>query len=430
MNRPATVACDDKHAPAPLWDRFLILACGVAITAYFAALTLVPNIYAYAPAAVLLLALASFRWKQLVRNVDRPTRWFIAAMVAHFAIQALLVTGHGDNVSDYDLISRFLLAIPVLLFVSHYAPGPGWIFSAAAVGGIGAGGYALYAELALSIHRTEAFDNPIHFGVGAMTSVLISLAALPWAWEQRWRWFWIALLLGGAAGGLAASLLSETRSVWLALPFASLVSLWWGRHGLLARPKRMLAVVVLVAIAGLAVTSSQIVKTRYDQAVQEVVGYFEKGHGHTSVGARLDMWKGGWIAFSTHPLTGIGAKGYDRLETKLVDTGVIDPYPATFRHLHNQFVDYAAKGGLLGLASYVFLLVVFFRVFYRFSKSEDPGLRSLGLAGALLLVGHIVFNQTQSLLERNIGVMMFLFAFVFLWGALQRRRRSLEEQRQ
>lgn len=39
---------------------------------------------------------------------------------------------------------------------------------------------------------------------------------------------------------------------------------------------------------------------------------------------------------------------------------------------------------------------------------------------------HGAVNLTQSMLERNIGVMMFLFVVVFVWGTLKAEERADE----
>lgn len=396
------------------WLSFLGLA------SYLLFYVLVPDAYAFGPALILLLALLSFHWKKLLVGIDSESMALIGVLCLFFLGQALTLTLHGEDVSEFDLSTRYVAAAIVMLFVLRYSISASWFFLLVALGALMAGVYGIYLSEFQEVHRATAFDNPIHYGNGALALGLIAFSGLVWALKQPHRRLWSAILFLGFSGGIYASLVSGTRSGWVALPVVALVGVYAFRQPLVER-KVLLALVIITIASGLIVASqADLVESRTTIAVDEFIDYYEEGRNGTSVGLRLDMWKAGLEAFLRDPLIGSGPTGTDAVVSELIASGQIHPAVQNFRHLHNQYIEVMARHGVIGLTTYILLMAVTFGLFLKKSHSEVLEVKALALGGAFFVTLHAVVNLTQSMLERNIGVTMFVFMIVFIWAVLKR----------
>ncbi|MFL1466416.1 O-antigen ligase family protein [Marinobacter sp. HN1S83] len=420
-----TITNPDWVGSSSAWDRVLSWLAFLALASYLLFYVLVPDAYAFGPSLVLLLALLVFRWKKLLDGVDRESLALIGVLWLFFLMQALTLTLHGEDVSEFDLSTRYVAASLVMLFVLKYAISARWFFLFGALGALMAGAYGIYQAEFQGIGRVTAFDNPIHYGNGAMALALIAFSGFVWAAKQTHRRFWLAILILGSVGGIYASLVSGTRSGWIAFPVIALIGLYVFRQPLIKRKLILVLLTIMIAAGLVAASQFDLVERRMTIAVNEFIDYYEDGRNGTSVGLRLDMWKAGVKAFQENPLIGSGPTGTEAVISDLIVSGQIHPAVQNFRHLHNQYIDVMARYGVIGLASYLLLMVVTFGLFLKKTNSDVPEVKALALGGAFFVTLHAVVNLTQSMLERNIGVTMFVFMVVFIWAVLKR-----EEARQ
>lgn len=404
---------------ATTWDIILDSISVLAIGSYLLLYVLIPDAYVIGPAVLLLLALFGFRWKFVLGGVDRQSKLIVGSLLLYFIAQGIPLLLHGEDISEFDLSTRYLAGALVLLFVLRYSPSAGAFFLLVALGAVCTGAFALYEVAFEGAQRVSAFDNPIHYGNGALALALLSLAGLVWARMQRSGAFWVLLCLMGVVGGIYASLMSGTRSGWVAAPVFLFIGIYvfWRP---LVRQKRLALPLLFIVIAGIgALSQVSSVERRAEVAVSEFVDYFEDGRNGTSVGLRLDMWKAGATAFMANPLIGSGPAGTDAVVNDLIASDSIHPNVQEFRHLHNQYIDVMARYGISGLVGYLLLLGVPFTLFLKKSRSQIAAVSALGFGGCLFIGLHAVVNLTQSMLERNIGVMMFVFMVVFIWGVIR-----------
>ena len=398
-----------------------------AMGSYFVFYVLTPWAYHTGPAILLLMALvvAVFGWSNLRESVDGESRLMIFTLLGYFLLQASVLMMHGEGLSDFDLSTRYLGASIVLVFLLMVRPvGAKPFFFSVGVGGALTGSLALYWWGLEGSGRLQSFDNPIHYGNGALALSCLSLAGLSWASRQRYRVLWSALFLCGLTGGLVASFLSGTRSGWVAIPLLVPVIVFAYRDRILDKKWLIPVILAAVGLLVIAMVTVDVVRERSIIAAQQVEQYFEDGANYTSVGLRLDMYKAGLAAFSENPLVGIGPSGMEGKVEAMARAGEIHQNVVHFRHLHNQYIDNMARYGLVGLLSYLALLLVPFFLFLRKARHGLSSVRAIGLAGALFVVLHGVVNLTQSMLERNIGVMMYLFVLVFVWAVLKAEERE------
>ncbi|CAM4045353.1 O-antigen ligase family protein [Vreelandella rituensis] len=309
------------------------------------------------------------------------------------------------------------LAALVLVMLRAVPPRPLAWWAGLAVSGLGVGGWAAWQKLVEGLTRATGHP-PLHsifFGNLALLSALLCLAGLGWAWQQRTtRFFWVALLLSGAAGGGLASALSGTRGGWLALPLV--IGVFYGGY---ARrwpaAWRWLALsAVLALIMAMYVIPQSGVEKRVDKAVAEVHRYIE-GTDYGSVGARLEMYRGALVLIRERPLVGYGHQGYQPAMQALEEKGVLSPGLGNYWHAHNDLLDAWVRRGLPGFLMVLALYLVPLWRFLPGLRTKNPVQRSFAVAGVLLPVAFMGFGLSYSFFAYPAGIAVYSGWLIFLW---------------
>ncbi len=405
-----------SHSFGSVRDLWLRYYTSMAVWLLGALALVVPTGYSIG-AALLLLGSA-------VLLVTRPALglthrdWLIIAVLAGYGLLIMLfaLLG-GQGVRGLDKPLRFLLAVPVLLMVIAYPPCRVGLWAGLAVGAIGAGGLAGWQKLIQGAGRADGFTQTIQFGNIGMLMGVLCLAGLGWAVLQPRRRGWIALLLLGALGGFLASMFSGSRGGWVGFPLMLLVLYRaYGREfSSGGRMAALAGVALVVALAWLIPQTG--VQHRVQLAVTEVSEYVSGERVESSAGYRFEMWKGASRLFLDKPLLGWGEFGYERGMQRLAEDNVIHPGVARFDHAHNEFLDHAAKHGIVGLLALLALYLVPIAVFAPGLTAASLAERAPATAGTLLSVSYIDFSLTQGFLSHNSGVMMYAFWLAVLWGS-------------
>ena len=100
---------------------------------------------------------------------------------------------------------------------------------------------------------------------------------------------------------------------------------------------------------------------------------------------RLSLWQGGLEIFLDHPLFGVGP---DNLEENYLLYNDPPETPRGFTHLHNNVVQIAAESGVVGLLTWLWIWVAYFRCMagaHRRVDADDASGRAL-LFGSLAAV--------------------------------------------
>lgn len=159
--------------------------------------------------------------------------------------------------------------------------------------------------------------------------------------------------------GLLSSLMSITRSGWVALIFVSLYILF-NEFDLSSIWKKIKKRHILITTIILAIIIEFIIKDRIIQTWNDLQTIYN-GNFVTSIGLRLQMWKTALILSQEGLLFGVP----DRYETLLVEyaqAGKIHPHFEHWipNHFHSEYFDRLNKMGIVGMAlfySMLFMLV-------------------------------------------------------------------------
>lgn len=212
------------------------------------------------------------------------------------------------------------------------------------------------------------------------------------------RRFW----LFGAACGVGAVLLSQSRGAFLVIPWCGLVYAWfWHRRKYSSRTGFYRTLLLLSCSAIVLFVSAWWVPgdvLRMRQAVQNITDFQSAKNYNTSVGARLYLWGMAWKGIQESPIIGIG--GAERLQN-IKHAGDDQPgdNSTTFReirtlgHVHNQYLHSAWDGGMIGLAAFLALLAGM--------AIATRRLASINTVAAWQLGGVLFMHATASLTNVN-----------------------------
>jgi O-antigen ligase len=317
-------------------------------------------------------------------------RWMwamVAALAAPFAAGVLSATlRHDWEGSQFDAPSRFLIAIPIFLFVLRSGLRVGafmqWVLPLALALALAsleiAGGDPHWGS-----RETTRVVDPLVFGYLTLTFGLMSLASIaPGEWRPGSR---LGVLVRVAALflGLYLSVRSGSRTGWLAVPVVLAVWLYhhWGR----GHPRASVRVVLAASAVSLATyLLVPPLADRVDEAVREAADYtWDRVPEETSIGLRITYLRIASDVFAAHPLAGAGdtsrrppapVSAFPYASKMAVDSAFASAF-------HNQMITAAVRNGIAGLLGTAALLLVPLAICIR-------GLRRAGAnAGKDVLMG-------------------------------------------
>ena len=218
---------------------------------------------------------------------------------------------------------------------------------------------------------------------------------------------WKRLAAFTAVLSLICLVLSMTRGAWLALIMVVVVFVVLEK-----RFRRLTAKIC----AGLAILF--LIVTLASPQIQERLSTMTSTKFQSNT-ERVLMWKAAVEIFRDYPISGVGQKMYVNAYNKYyIDrearerSGVIGEEGHT--HPHNNLLQRASEGGLIGLASFIGLYAYFFWKFFTQYKREKIFAFGAGMAAILILAG----LQFEGLTDTNMNQVPIMREFWLLAGTL------------
>jgi len=362
-------------------------------------------------------------------NYEERVFYFSVSFIVVVAVLATAISGmeyHGMK-----MLGKFiylLMVIPAYFYFKTVRIKAEWVWYGLVVGAVVSALVGIF-EVATDtykpgyIGRAKGATHPIIFGDLALIIGVMSLAGLGW-FKSQGRWY--ALLpVVALCSGLLASILSQSRGGWVAIPFLTIVFLRFSSIHL----SKLKILIGLVAVIGVFIAAYQVpqtgVKVRADRTINNIHNYITakemKMAGGTSVTSRFEMWQASWSIFLDNPLVGVGWGHYQKNAKELVARGERNHSAANWSHPHNQFISAMVNGGVFALFAILMLFFIPARMFYQACKSPDKSddARSMALAGLLLMVGFAIFNMSESFLERSRTVTFFIFYLALFMAGIR-----------
>lgn len=332
------------------------------------------------------LATLDFR----ARAFDVPSRFLLATLLLWLMLR---LRGRDLRHVQWGLIAGALLS-PVLLWIS--------------------------TDHGAALRPRPGFATAITFGNIGLTLGVCTLLSLGWRLTRSPLEPALKLLAGLA--GVAASVLSQSRGGWLAIPVLLVLFIVTTRQSWTRK------LVLLCASAGLVASlclSSQTIQARVGTAVAEYEALVDAQAGRhqvqaTSVGLRLGFWRAALDIHRAHPLTGIGSHNLKAEFLRRVEQGTLHPEAARFSHVHNDYLQSLAAYGWPGLVGRLAVYLVPLWVFLRAMKQADENRATAGRLGAAVVVSFMVFGLTETMFAITMNASFYCGLVAVLLALSQR----------
>ncbi len=252
--------------------------------------------------------------------------------------------------------------------------------------------YAKYSNHFYGDRLTNGYLDPIIWGNFSIILGFISFASI----RSKDHYFFKAYKLMGLILGVTMSILSQSRSGWIAAVIMTLVLL------ALNRKKFTLMVILGYLSAFILILFSLYLfvdsfKFRIDIAISDIVDWTQNSKESSSAGIRLNMLKISSQIFFLSPWFGFGDFSNLPLENNIYVLSIGDNGATVTLQCcgpHNDFAAHALKYGFFGVFYYLSKFLIPVYIFFKLKHHESA------LMGMMLSVGFIVcgfFSEMQTL---------------------------------
>lgn len=374
--------------------------------------------YNYAPAVLSLMGILFFIYQQFnkFRNTTNNlnNRYFISAMLFYVALFAISIVYHQGRMREFDNPSRILFFLTLFPLLTYCPIRFKWLLHAIPWGSLIAGITAIIHRFNLNYEAAFADRMQIQSGDIAMSLGIFSLSITFYFFIKQEHRFGI-LYSFFSLMGVFASLLSTARGGWIGVPFLIFLILFVYRHSLSKKFFGGFFIILSLITATIALLPNTQIKERIKVVEYDITAYFQENNGSTSVGTRLDMWKGAILMAQEKPILGWGVQGVDEKHKEQYEQGLISQYAASFNHAHNQYFDDLSKRGILGLFALLGIFLVPLCFFIKHFKSTNLELKLASLLGAVHVVSVMFYCCTQGFFSHNSGNVFYFFLVIVFY---------------
>ena len=338
---------------------------------------------AAALAALIAMILILSNIPKYTQAIPKPIKITMALFAIYFAIGAasyFVFPPAKYSLGNIGTSLHFVLFTPIIMVMLKHPPKLTWVWLCIIGGAILNGLHTIY-------YGSRGTVNPILFGD---ISVLLAFASLmSWSHFKSHRILRILPILAFILG-LLASFNSLARGSWLAIPPLAMALMYYIYIHLDNKKRLVIPLVALsIALAGTSVVGWGKIEPRVNLAVKEVQKYFAGDSYQTSVGYRLETYKGALLVLKENPIYGVGVGHRAEAFASLEARGLLRDL-STISNAHNQIFEDGIDKGLIGIASYLALMFYLLRHFYkRIVNSPNDAV------GLILIVGFAAFGLTN-----------------------------------
>ncbi len=147
-----------------------------------------------------------------------------------------------------------------------------------------------------------------------------------------------------------------------------------------------------------------------------------------TLGRRANMWTIAGEIIAEQPLTGAGPGAFREALLNAIEDGRIDETYANYRHPHSQYLSALTDAGIPGLLALLLLGALVFRRHLKLWQTGLESTRLLGWTGLVSIVVLATMALTESIFERNTGIIWFSLFTALTIGLVHARRRQELDQ--
>lgn len=406
-------------------------AAHLGVSLFFISLLSTRNVYS---AGVILLLLTTLCWYLDSLRSGQPlqsqslSRGLYTILALVFANGLLTWFLHQNPGNQLDLLSRYLLLVPIFYMLSSLRLHSGVIWVCFALASLSAL-WIIPAQYGGPLHdgRIYGYTGAIQFGNIALSLACFCLVALLSQLSQAQRSSPILLVsLLGCLAGFLLSLLAGSRGGWIALPAVFLILAYaylpkqYFRRG-------MMILSLAAALSASILWQTETIQSRIALA-QHDIEQFEAGNSNTSIGARFAIWQANWKLIQERPLSGWSYQQHEQALTELVRTGQADAVVLNLANSHNNYIETWIDLGLAGLLLQILLLLYCFYGFIRRVHASEPHVRAYAVCGSILIAIYALANLTQNMMERNNTLLFLLISIALFWSQIYPNQAKLRSE--
>ncbi|MFW5815613.1 MAG: glycosyltransferase [Wenzhouxiangella sp.] len=388
-----------------------------------------------AGAGLLGLGLIAIAWLSLrgqwrLAGLQAAERLLMLAALVFVGLLLLAWLGHGLPASGADALTRagrLLLIVPVFLFLRRVDGLASYWWHGLTVGALAAGLYGWWFLLTGQVsefgQRAGGATNPIYFGG---ISLLMAFMLLPRIGASQAPGWQRALAAAGVVGGVSASLLSSSRGAWLAaVPLLAVYVIIY-RHHVGAAWRFGLPLLFVAGTLALTLLPAVDMDQRMIDIGRELLASINGQQAEGGVAERIEMWRIASARILDQPWLGPGPGAFQLALNEAVESGKARPELLAYRHPHNQFLSAMLYAGLPGLLALIMLFVAPLRRFWQIRQGSLQATVHIAWCGLAAITVLATMGLSESIFERNIGVVWFtLLVSATLALAVSERRREL-----
>ena len=306
-------------------------------------------------------------------SFTRTDSWVVLILACYPVVVLLNLFSQPEfRIDEFDDTSRFLLVIPIYLALRYQTAVLHYASLGALAGLLAAIFVAIMAMLSGTQTRFGGYENPVAFSQAAVLlaclSGCISINASGKESSSGWSIAAIALISTSFT-----SLASQTRTTILSaillmpLAFPKSISL----KNKLIFLSFSVVIFTFLCVSLLKVFGAPHI-TKSSDKIPEIVQIFIKDGAHqtvetllnenstsmVSLGRRGALWMAGYEAMLANPIFGIGKGNFQGFiqQSKNLDPSMKDSI-SIYSHAHNDIIQITSEIGIVGLASYMILLL-------------------------------------------------------------------------
>ena len=341
-----------------------------------------------------------------VDAVQRQYHPLIVCMAAPLLVVVFAGLWNGHMASaDMETALRYLLGSWVLVLALSYSR-TALLWHAIwglVIAALAATAYTTYLSWPNFIRPdTGAIYNAV--GYGNLTIMLAVLVLFSARWTiTSWPRCELILKLVVATLTMAAFVLTQTRSGWVAVPVFAIIA------GLLLTSKKhplriAVATVAVFAVMAAVFLSSDALRSRAVLGYQEALSCTgEHATTDNSICIRLQLWRASLNMLAEHPIAGIGDKRFfgDQLKDDSLPKDIVSPHVAEgWGEPHNDLLlalaTFGIPGGIALLLVYLAPAWVFAR---RMAFRHPTAVRTAAAMGLAFCLGFLVFGLAETMLR-------------------------------
>jgi len=423
-------------------DKLLLIIISVCIVLYPLTSFIVEGGRSVYIVILILLSIVAFtvRWSEVKKiELSRIEKWFLTSYFLMFIIALASIVFMGEGVDGNKRLaaySGFLFSIPIYYLFRLYMP-PSRIIWAAIVIACYIVATRAWLEVngivediewsSFPVSRANGAMHPIRFGNLTLLLGFIALAGSLYIKDVK-LWMKLAGILAFFCG-LYASVLSQSRGGWIAIPLLLVIVLWPVFRELTVKSKVALLVAIVISMVVVFNLTNLKVSERFKQAESDIVQYQKYNNSSTSLGARFDMYETAYNIFLQKPWFGVGIGNYrkhsasyyelneDRLSTDVIMWG----------NPHNEILMHMATRGVVGLVVLVMLFVVGIYLFYSNMRKYNQNTLFFAVSGLLIFVAYLHYGMSVALfLHRDMTVFFIMYVTLFVAGIYKECNTSTE----